>query len=836
MAEKVDFQTLQEKWTPIWQEEKLYETGSDPEKPKYYCLDFFPYPSGSGLSVGHMRNYIPTDVLTRVKRMQGFNVLHPMGWDAFGLPAENYALKQGVHPKESTAANVANYKRQMALAEISFDWSKEVNSTDPSYYHWTQWFFLLLHRQGLAYQSEGQQWFCELCPSVLANEQVVQGKCWRHDSDEDPEVKKKPMRQWYFKITDYAERLLDDLELVDWPSHIKKMQQNWIGKSRGARLIFTARPEGADEISLPVYTTRPDTVYGATYMVISPEHPDREALTHPDCQDAVEAYCREAAKKTEIERLAENKTKTGVFTGTKALNPYTEEEIPIWVGDYVLAHYGTGAIMAVPAHDTRDFAFAKAHDLPIRVVIVPQGAVASDSIDEAYTLMDGELVASRQFNGMPNQDAIQAITAFGEEQGFAAFETNYKFRDWLISRQRYWGAPIPIIHCEACGEVPVPDQDLPVVLPELEEFKPSPDGRSPLGNCQDWLKVDCPQCQAPARRETDTMDGFACSSWYFLRFPDPENAERAIAQDKLDYWLPVDLYVGGAEHAVMHLLYARFWTKVMQDAGFVDFPEPFLKLRNQGMMLAADGSKMSKSKGNVVTPDEVVDEYGTDVLRCFILFLGSFESEVPWSPDSIKGIRNFLVDVQSLVRDFPGQVRAPDAGMVERGDGVQKALTFETHRAIEKVQRDLENFSFNTAVSALMELKNGLKGLAKEADASSPAWSEAIETLLVLLAPFAPFLAEELWESSGRRAAKGSVHRQSWPQFDSSYLVVDEREFPVQINGKIRDKLMLPVGLPEAEIRARVLSREKVQGWVEGKDIAKFMVIKDRLVSIVVKG
>ena len=835
MSEKYDPRAAQETWRPVWERDGLYRTGDHPEKPKFYCLDFFPYPSGSGLSVGHMRNYIPTDVITRVKRMQGFNVLHPMGWDAFGFPAENYAIKQGVHPRVTTAENVANYKRQMSLAEISFDWTKEVNSTDPGYYHWTQWFFLMLHRRGLAYQAEGQQWFCEACCSVLANEQVVNGKCWRHDTDADPEVGKRPMRQWYFRITDYAERLLADLALVDWPEHIKKMQENWIGRSTGARLLFTGhRPDGSD-VPLPVYTTRPDTVYGATYMVLSPEHPLTLELVHPDHRAEVEAYVTEAGKRTEIERLAEKRAKTGVFTGCYATNPFTKARIPIWVGDYVLAHYGTGAIMAVPAHDTRDFAFARQYHLPIHVVIVPQGATASDD-PVAADVEDGVLIASGPFDGTPNREAIEAITAYGEARGFAKAEVNYKFRDWLISRQRYWGAPIPVIHCPACGAVPVPEDQLPVELPELEDFAPSSDGRSPLGKVDDWVNTPCPDCGAAARRETDTMDGFACSSWYFLRFPDPQNPDRAVSEARLRYWLPVDLYVGGAEHAVMHLLYARFWTKVMQDEGFVDFPEPFLKLRNQGMMLAADGSKMSKNKGNVVTPDTVEAEYGTDVLRAFILFLGSFESEVPWNPESIKGVRNFMSDVFKLVTEDPGAPRAAGAPFVARGEGAVADLTRARHLAVQRVGQDIERFSFNTAVSALMEYKNALQA-APKADglAGSEAWSEAIETLLVLLAPIAPFLAEELWDRTGRRALRGSVHTQSWPTFDERYLHLDEKVFPIQINGKVRDQVSMATGLGEEEIRAIVLARPKVQQWTEGKQIARFMVIKDRMVSLAVK-
>jgi leucyl-tRNA synthetase len=629
MAERYDFNAVQQKWQPEWRKMGLYKTSDDRSKQKFYCLDFFPYPSGNGLSVGHLRNYVPTDVISRMKRMQGFNVLHPMGWDAFGLPAENFAIKMGVHPAETTAKNAANYRRQLTLAECSYDWDREINSTDPDYYKWTQWFFLLLHKRGLAYKATGAQWWCPDCRTILANEQVEQGLCWRCESP----VEKKDLNQWFFRITDYADRLIDDLKTVDWPERIKKMQENWIGKSIGAEANFKGiDPVDGKEYDIPIFTTRVDTIFGVTFMTLAPEHPLVEKLTHPDNKQTVENYIAESRKKSEIDRLSTEKEKTGVNLGSYAINPFNGEKVPIFIGDYVLYGYGTGAVMAVPAHDERDFAFAKKYDLPIKEVITPDGK-AQGELTSAYTDY-GVLINSGQFDGLTSEAAIEKMIDWlaGSKLGFK--RVNYKLRDWLISRQRYWGAPIPIIHCDSCGEVPVPAEQLPVKLPEIKEFKPGSDGKSPLAFIEEWVNTTCPKCGKVAKRETDTMDGFACSSWYFLRFVNPKLDSAPFDAEDGKYWLPVDLYVGGAEHAVMHLLYARFWTKVMQDEGLVPFSEPFMKLRNQGMMLAADGSKMSKSKGNVITPDEMVEKYGADALRAFILFLGTFELEVSWSDEA----------------------------------------------------------------------------------------------------------------------------------------------------------------------------------------------------------
>lgn len=823
-SETYNFKEIQEKWHKIWAEKEIYKTREDPGKPKFYCLDFFPYPSGSGLSVGHLRNYIPTDVISRMKRMQGYNVLHPMGWDAFGLPAENYAIQQGIHPAITTAKNVANYKRQLNLVECSYDWEREINSTDPQYYKWTQWFFLLLYKRGLAYQATGAQWWCPSCHTILANEQVEQGRCWRCESI----VEKKDLKQWYFKITDYAERLLEDLKLIDWPEKIKKMQENWIGKRVGTEVIFKAISyDGKNEYDITIFTTRVDTVFGVTFITLAPEHPLVEKLTEPSRLALVENYVKESRRKSEIDRLSTEKEKTGVFVGSYAINPFNGERVPIYIGDYVLLSYGTGAVMAVPAHDERDFQFAKKYNLPIRQVISPDGSVFT-KLEKAYTEY-GILINSGQFNGLTSQQAIEQMTKWLEEKGLGRRKVNYKFRDWLISRQRYWGAPIPIIHCEKCGTVPVPEDQLPVKLPDIKDFKPSEDGRSPLAKVTEWVNTTCPKCGQNAKRETDTMDGFACSSWYYLRFVDPKLSTAPFNIDHVAKWLPVDLYVGGAEHAVMHLLYARFWTKVMQDEGLVSFPEPFLKLRNQGMMLAADGQKMSKSKGNVITPDEMVEKYGADTLRAFILFLGAFELDVSWSDEGIRGMFRFVNRVWDLVLQNPGVKNSNKNLQSENAKKLNKIM----NKTIKGVTLDIENFNFNTAVAKLMEYYNNLSDLSQDKDlVQSSNWREAIKVLLKLLAPITPFLAEELWQRIGE---EGLVHQQSWPCWEESALIETNAIIPVQVNGKIRDQVDVSIDITENEIKNLVLAREKVKKWIEGKEIIKFIYVPKRMVSIVVK-
>jgi leucyl-tRNA synthetase len=822
MTEKYDFRKLQEKWPGKWAEKRLYQTSQDKTKPKFYCLDFFPYPSGSGLSVGHLRNYVPTDVLSRMKRMQGYNVLHPMGWDAFGLPAENFAISQGVHPSETTAKNAANYRRQLSLVECSYDWDREINSTDPEYYRWTQWFFSLLYRRNLAYQASGAQWWCPDCRTILANEQVEQGKCWRCDSL----VTKKELKQWYFKITDYADRLLYDLAKVDWPDSIKKMQENWIGRRVGTEVEFIGLhpTEAGRTFPISIFTTRVDTIFGVTFMTLAPEHPLVESLTHPDRRAEVQEYITASRRKSEIDRLATDKEKSGIALGAMAVNPFNGEKIPVFIGDYVLYGYGTGAVMAVPAHDERDYAFAGKYGLPVREVITPAGK-SQGELAAAYTDY-GVMIDSGEFSGLTSEAGIEKMNVWVEAKKVGKKRVNYKFRDWLISRQRYWGAPIPVIHCEKCGPVLVPEKDLPVRLPEVREFKPGEDGRSPLANIEEWVKTTCPTCKGPGRRETDTMDGFACSSWYFLRFIDPKLKTLPFEREAVDYWLPVDLYVGGAEHAVMHLLYARFWTKVMFDAGIIGFQEPFACLRNQGMMLAADGTKMSKSKGNVVTPDEMVEKFGADALRAFILFLGTFELEVAWSDEGIRGMLRFMNRVFEMVREYPGG-EATIAGEV----GIE--LKRWQHKTIKAVTQDLENMRFNTAVARLMELVNALQDMAKASPIhKSSLWRSAIDTLLVLLAPIAPFLTEELWEIIGRQ---GSVHQQAWPVWDERALIELTANLPVQVNGKLRDQITIPIEAKEDQVKEIALKSEKVQKYLEGQQILKVIYVPKRMISFVVK-
>jgi len=620
-VEPFDFVRLERKWSPVWERMELYRTGEDPCRTPFYCLDFFPYPSGAGLSVGHCRNYIPTDVICRKRRMDGRNVLHPMGWDAFGQPAEEYAIKTGMHPSEVTRLNTDTYRRQMKLIEISFDWSREIDSSKPDYYRWTQYFFLLLYDRGLAYQADNFQMWCPACRTVLSNEEAAGGMCWRCEGP----VSRKKLRQWYFRITDYADRLLDDLDDLDWPEGIKAMQRNWIGKSHGGEVIFAIDLADGGTIELPVYTTRLDTIYGATFCVLAPEHPDLENLTSPDRLPEVRDYVECALAKSDMERMAASeKEKTGIFTGSYARNPYNDELVPVFVADYVLAGYGTSAIMAVPAHDERDHAFALRYDLPIVEVIAPGGV--PQGVEEHATEADGILLNSGRFSGLDSDEARVKMADWAREKGFGRTDTRYRLRDWLVSRQRFWGAPIPIIHCEKCGTVP--DRNLPVILPEVESYEPDDTGRSPLARAEEWVHTTCPDCGGPALRDTNTMAGFVCSSWYFLRYASPGEKDRPFDPEAVEYWLPVDLYVGGAEHAVMHLIYARFWTKVMYDAGLVSFSEPFTVLKNQGMLLGADHQKMSKSKGNVITPDEMVEKYGVDALRLYILFMGPLTSPI----------------------------------------------------------------------------------------------------------------------------------------------------------------------------------------------------------------
>jgi len=826
-----DFSALEEKWRPRWQATDLYRTGDDPDKPRVYILDFFPYPSGDGLSVGHCRNYVPTCVSARFHRMRGYNVLHPMGWDAFGLPAENYAIAHAVHPAETTRRFAANYKRQMQLIECSYDWSREIDSTDPAFYRWTQWFFLLLFRRGLAYRALGSQWWCPGCRTILANEQVEDGRCWRCDSV----VTKKELEQWYFKITAYAEQLLAGLETIDWPERIKTMQRQWIGRSEGAEVVFTIDGE-----PLPVFTTRPDTLYGATFLALAPEHPLVARITTPDRAAEVAAYATAARSMADIDRAATDRPKSGVFTGATAAHPLTGAAVPVWVADYVLPGYGSGAVMGVPAHDGRDLAFARQYGLPVvEVVEAVGGRPTADgsqqphdsgsqlaavgrrpsAVGEAYE-GEGTLINSGPYSGLTSAEAAARLTADLAERGLGGARVAYRFRDWLISRQRYWGAPIPIIHCPACGAVPVPEGQLPVLLPDDVDFAPGGDGRSPLARVESWVNTPCPQCGGPAQRETDTMDGFACSSWYFLRFASPHEAERPFDPTAVRHWLPVDTYVGGAEHAVMHLLYARFWTKVMHDAGLIDFDEPFAELRNQGMLHSpVDGQKMSKSRGNVVTPDEVVTAHGVDALRAYVLFLGPFDAKALWDDRGIIGVDRFLDRYWRLAQEVAA---LPDGAP---NDAFERAR----HRVIKRVTDDMARFRFNTAVAALMEYVNTLYA-AREQSVAAAQWREAMRTLTLLLAPIAPFVTEEVWrEVLGETA---SVHRAAWPTWDEALAVEAQTTVVVQVDGRLRDRLTADADSDAATLRELALSNERVRAAVGGRAV-RDVIVAGRLVNVV---
>lgn len=829
---KYDFRSIERRWQERWRADDLFRTPEDRSRPKFYGLDFFPYPSGDGLSVGHCRNYVPSDVFCRYRRMRGDNVLHPMGWDAFGLPAENEAIRRKSHPKKTVPQYVANYKRQMNLLGLSYDWSREINSSEPEYYRWTQWFFLLLYRRGLAYRSAAPANWCPSCATVLANEEVHDGACWRCGTD----IEKKDLPQWFFRITEYADRLLEDLKLVDWPESIKLMQTNWIGRSVGVEFDM---PIKGHDASMRVFTTRVDTVFGVSFAVLAPEHPLVAQITTADRRAEVEEYVRKSRRISEIDRMSTERERDGCFTGAYAINPVNGQEVPIYVADYVLLSYGTGAIMAVPAHDTRDFDFARRYGLPAPVVIAPDGW-DGQPLKEAHT-GEGTMVNSGQFSGMRNTEGAEAIADWMQEQGIGERRVNYRLRDWLISRQRYWGAPIPIVHCPACGEVPVPEEQLPVLLPDVENYEPPGDGRSPLATIPEFVNTSCPACGGPAQRETDTMGGFACSSWYFLRFADPHNDRAPFDRDKVEYWLPVDLYVGGAEHAVMHLLYARFWTKVMYDAGLVPFVEPFTRLKNQGMLLAPDPKnpgvlvKMSKSKFNVVTPDEMAEKYGADALRVYELFVAPFEDTVPWSEDGINGCWRFLNRVYRVVAERPGSF-VPDWRSTVRQETVSdeaKALARKTHQTIMKVTRDIEDFAFNTAVAALMELTNQIYDFVNAKDGlhyPCPVWSEAVETLILLLAPMAPHLADELWQMIGR---EGYTYSAPWPEADPEVAKADVLTIVVQVNGKVRDKISVDAGTSEAELERLALESPRVQGALQGRPARKVIVVPGRLVNVV---
>ena len=908
---KYPFETIEPKWQQYWEAHKTFKVTEDPSIPRdkrRYVLDMFPYPSAQGLHVGHPEGYTATDIYCRYLRMKGFQVLHPMGFDAFGLPAENYAIKMGTHPAITTAANVEKFRAQIKSLGFSYDWDREVDTTDEGYYQWTQWIFLKLLEKGLAYEAESPINWCPSCKTGLANEEVKDGLCERCGTA----VTRKRIRQWVLKITAYAERLLEDLESLDWPEAVKLMQRNWIGRSEGANVTF--RIEGRAE-TLEIYTTRPDTLFGATYMVLAPEHPLVEKLSSPGQKAAVAAYLEEAARKSDLERTDLAKTKTGVFSGAYAINPVNNAKIPIWIADYVLISYGTGAIMAVPAHDERDWDFAKAFKLHIVQVVAEEGngewgmgnreeevgngdrgignreeeteiskqqdgSTATPAkqnphspfpIPHSLFTGEGYAVNSGPFNGLPTAEAKKRITAWLEEQGIGKGAVNYKLRDWLFSRQRYWGEPVPVVHCTRCGIVPLPESALPLRLPEVQSYAPTGTGESPLAGIESWVNTTCPRCGGKARRETNTMPQWAGSCWYYLRYLDPRNKNAFAGKDKIEYWMPVDLYVGGMEHAVLHLLYSRFWHKVLYDLGLVNTKEPFQRLVNQGMILGEDNQKMSKSRGNVLNPDDIIKDYGADSLRVYEMFMGPLEATKPWMTAGLVGVSRFLERVWALGnRDWrdqeggslpprsspasgssaaplcggsapatppPGReaafcgdgegssnralpIKAPSA---PPGDGGR--LTKLLHQTIKKVSRDTESLNFNTAISAMMIYSNEL---AKLGEIPRSLW----EPLVIMLSAYAPHLGEELWEKLGHGE---TVSQAPWPQWDESLCAESEVTVVVQVNGKIRDKFSAPAGTAPGELEKTALSLPAVQKWFEGKSPAKIIVVPDKLVNIVVK-
>lgn len=795
---------IEKKWQKYWAKNNTFNTHDDPEKPKFYALDMFPYPSGQGLHVGHPEGYTATDILSRFKRSQGFNVLHPMGWDAFGLPAEQYALDTGNDPAEFTQKNIETFRRQINSLGFSYDWNREVNTTDPEYYKWTQWIFTKLYEKGLAYEAEvAVNWVPEL-GTVISNEEVIDGKSERGGYD----VVRKPMRQWMLKITAYADRLLDDLDLVDWPDSIKEMQRNWIGRSVGANVEF--KVAGTDK-TYTIFTTRPDTLFGATYSVLAPELDLVQEITTPEQKAAVEAYIEETAKKSDLKRTDLAKEKTGVFTGAYAINPVNGKEIPIWIADYVLASYGTGAIMAVPAHDERDYEFAKTFDLEILPVI------EGGNIEEAAYTEDGPHINSEFLNGMNKAEAIAKMNEWLEENSCGKKEVSYRLRDWLFSRQRYWGEPIPIIHWEDGTVTALPEEELPLRLPKTTNIKPSGTGESPLANIEEWVNVVDPVTGKKGRRETNTMPQWAGSSWYYLRYIDPHNKTELANYEKLERWLPVDIYIGGAEHAVLHLLYARFWHKFLYDIGVVPTKEPFQKLYNQGMILGENNEKMSKSRGNVVNPDDVVAKYGADTLRLYEMFMGPLDASIAWSENGLEGSRKFLDRVWRLIVDENNKMRDRITTLNDR------KLDKVYHQTVKKVTEDYENLHFNTAISQLMVFVNE----AYKVDALP---YEYIEGFVQLLAPIAPHMGEELWAILGNEEG---ISYAAWPTYDESALVEDEIEVVFQINGKVRGKANVSRDLPKDELEKIAMNNETIKENIAGKTVRKVIVVPNKLVNIV---
>ncbi len=805
MAVAYNHKEIEKKWRENW--EKNPVNIDNGKKEKYYCLDMFPYPSGNGLHVGHWRGYVISDVWSRYKMQQGFYLIHPMGWDAFGLPAENYAIKMGVHPAKSTAENVANIKKQINQIAAVYDWDREVNTTDPEFYKWTQWIFVKMFKAGLAYQKEMPINWCPSCKTGLANEEVVNGKCERCGA----EVTKKNLNQWMLRITRYADRLLADLDKLDWPEKVKKMQTDWIGKSYGAEVDF---PIENREEKITVYTTRPDTLYGATFMVLAPEHAMAKKLATKETQAEVEKYIYDASMKSNVDRL-QDKEKTGVFTGSYAINPLNHAKIPIWLSDYVLADYGTGAIMCVPAHDDRDFEFAKKFHIPIIQVIAKDGKEISD-MQEAYTAASGTMINSGEWNGMESAVLKQEAPAIIEKRGLGRKTVNYKLRDWVFSRQRYWGEPIPIIHCEKCGAVPVPEEELPLLLPDVEKYQPTATGESPLADISEWVNTTCPCCGSKAKRETNTMPQWAGSSWYFLRYVDSKNKEALVSREKADKNLPVDMYIGGVEHAVLHLLYSRFYTKFLYDIGVIGFDEPFVKLFNQGMITGKNGIKMSKSKGNVISPDDLVRDYGCDSLRLYELFVGPPELDSEWDDRGIDGVYRFLNRFWKMVLDALEKKPAPTKEMIKL-----------RHRMVYDITTRLESFSLNTVVSGFMEYNNKLMELSKKQGGID---KETLETIVLLLSPFAPHIAAELWERLGHQGE--NVFTVGWPSYEESAMKEEEIEIAVQINGKTRAVISLPVDVNKNTALQK--GKEALGNRLSG-NIIKEIYVPGKIINIVVK-
>jgi leucyl-tRNA synthetase len=826
MKDKYEFRELESKWQRAWEEEGIYHVNPNEAKPKYYALEMFPYPSGK-LHVGHTRNYAIGDVIARFRRMNGFCVLHPMGWDAFGLPAENAAIERGIQPSQWTGTNIRHMRSQFMRLGLSYDWRREVASCHPGYYKWTQWLFLQLLKHGLAYRKKAQVNWCPKCQTVLANEQVVEGLCERCDT----EVTKKELEQWFFKITDYADRLLENLKTLEgWPEKVKIMQKNWIGRSEGVEVVFKSKDTGDD---IPVFTTRHDTIFGVTYLVLAPEHPLVEKIISGSPREQeIRKFITDVSHVSEIDRTSELTEKIGIATGAYAINPMSGQEVPVWIANYVLPYYGTGAVMGVPAHDGRDFEFAKKYGLPVTIVIAPPDqSHCQCEANEAYE-EPGIMVNSPGFDGMPSDEGKDAIAEFMENNGIGKRTVNYKLRDWLISRQRYWGAPIPIVYCDSCGIVGVPEEDLPVELPLDVEFRPT--GQSPLNDIPEFVNTTCPKCGGPARRETDTMDTFMCSSWYFIRFTCPRADDKPWDPDTANYWLPVDQYTGGVEHAILHLMYSRFFTMFLSDIGLIKTQEPFARLLTQGMVLK-EGAKMSKSKGNIVSLEEMLDTYGADTTRLFILFASPPERDLEWSEQGVEGASRFLGRIWRLVYEFQNELLSCDS--VERDmpglTSEEKEMRRKIHATLKKVTQDLERYSFNTVVAGIMELVNGMyqfRDVARTRREAMSILGEAVRTVLLMLAPFAPHIADELWHELGY---KRSIHEETWPAVDESALVETQIEIVIQVNGRVRDRMNVAKGKDSEYLRHEALARDRVRELIEGKDIRDVFVVPDRLVNIV---